>query len=139
MLGIQVLWTIIKIVIMIAFTLNVAAILTWADRRMSAMIQDRVGPNRAVIKIFGKEIRLAGLLHPAADGVKFFTKEDFLPPKADKLLFAIAPVLALLVAIPFTDTICPNAIVRTVVKDGQSATWWPAVARYGVCGMDKGV
>jgi NADH-quinone oxidoreductase subunit H len=112
MLGIQVLWTIIKIVIMIAFTLNVAAILTWADRRQSAMIQDRIGPNRAVIKVFGKEIRLLGLLHPAADGVKFFFKEDFLPPKADKLLFAIAPmlcvfaVLAVATTIPFGDTVC---------------------------------
>jgi NADH-quinone oxidoreductase subunit H len=141
----QVIATLLKVLVMIGFTMNMAAILTWMDRRQGAVIQDRIGPNRAVIKIFGKEIRLAGLLHPAADGVKFFTKEDFMPPKADKLLFAIAPILAvgavvaLLVAIPFTDTICPNQIMRTVVKDGQSATWWPAVARYGVCGTDHGV
>ena len=80
---------------MVGFVLNLAAILTWADRRQSAMIQDRIGPNRAVIKIFGKEFRLAGLLHPAADGLKFFTKEDFMPPKADKLLFMLAPILAM--------------------------------------------
>ena len=42
--------------IMVMFVLNLAAILTWADRRQSAMIQDRIGPNRAVIKIFGKRV-----------------------------------------------------------------------------------
>ena len=91
----QLVWTIIKILIMVGFVLNLAAILTWADRRQSSMIQDRIGPNRAVIKVFGKEFRLAGLLHPAADGLKFFTKEDFMPPKADKLLFMLAPILAM--------------------------------------------
>src|ERR1700748_3773266 len=107
----QLVWTIIKIAIMVGFVLNLAAILTWADRRQSSMIQDRIGPNRAVVKIFGKEFRLAGLLHPAADGLKFFTKEDFMPPKADKLLFTLAPILAmipvltLLAVIPFGDTI----------------------------------
>ena len=50
----QLVWTIVKILIMVGFVLNLAAILTWADRRQSSMIQDRIGPNRAVIKIFGK-------------------------------------------------------------------------------------
>src|SRR5580658_10866944 len=106
------LFAIIKILIMVMFVLNVAAILTWADRRQSSMIQDRIGPNRAVIKLFGKELRLAGLLHPLADGLKFFTKEDFMPPNADKLLFAIAPIMAmgmvftLVATIPFGDTVC---------------------------------
>ena len=65
-----ILFTIPKIMIMVGFLLNVGGILTWVDRRQSAMIQDRVGPNRAVIKIGKLELRLAGLLHPAADGVK---------------------------------------------------------------------
>ncbi len=56
------------------------------------MIQDRIGPNRAVLKIFGKvELRFCGLLHTAADGLKLFFKEDFIPPNADKLLFGLAP------------------------------------------------
>src|SRR5579883_2675741 len=93
-------WTVVKILIMVMFVLNLAAILTWADRRQSSMIQDRIGPNRAVVRIFGKEFRLAGLLHPAADGLKFFTKEDFMPPRADRLLFMMAPILA--VATGFT-------------------------------------
>jgi NADH-quinone oxidoreductase subunit G len=53
------LWDVVKILVMVGFVLNLAAILTWADRRQSSMIQDRIGPNRAVIKIFGKEIRVA--------------------------------------------------------------------------------
>jgi len=91
----QLVWTVIKILVMVGFVLNMAAILTWADRRQSSMIQDRIGPNRAVIKVFGKEFRLAGLLHPLADAVKFFTKEDFMPPKADRLLFMLAPIMAM--------------------------------------------
>src|SRR5580704_17411906 len=108
----QVVWALVKILGMVMFVLNLAAILTWADRRQSSMIQDRIGPTRAVIKIFGKEFRLLGLLHPAADGLKFFTKEDFMPPKADKLLFMLAPILAmgmvftLVGTIPFGDTVC---------------------------------
>src|SRR5947209_16188104 len=101
---------IVKVLIMVGFVLNLAAILTWADRRQSSMIQDRIGPNRAVVKVFGKEFRLAGLLHPAADGLKFFTKEDFMPPNADKLLFILAPIMAMAMVftlvgtIPFGDT-----------------------------------
>jgi NADH-quinone oxidoreductase subunit H len=108
----QLVWTLIKIAVMVGFAFNVAGLLTWYDRRGGALMQDRIGPNRAVIKIFGFELRLAGLLHPAADGVKFFFKEDFMPPKADKLLFSLAPmlamipVIALLAVIPFGDTLC---------------------------------
>jgi NADH-quinone oxidoreductase subunit H len=110
----QVLWTLIKILVMVGFLFNVGAVLTWVDRRQSAMIQDRIGPNRAVIRIFGRELRLFGLLHTAADGVKFFFKEDFVPPRADRLLFALAPmlamapVLAILAVIPFGDIIDPT-------------------------------
>src|SRR5580692_4986036 len=115
-----VLWTIVKILVMVGFVFTLGAVLTWVDRRQSAMIQDRIGPNRAVIKIFGREVRLFGLLHTAADGVKFFFKEDFMPPKADKLLFSLAPmlamgsVLALIAVIPFGDIIDPQALWRMV-------------------------
>ncbi len=134
----QLVWTIIKIAIMVGFVLNLAAILTWADRRQSSMIQDRIGPNRAVVKIFGKEFRLAGLLHPAADGLKFFTKEDFMPPKADKLLFTLAPILAmgmvftLVGTIPFGDSVCLHEFRVQLPNIFQG----PAVPRWGVCSAD---
>jgi len=150
----SVVWTAVKILVMVGFVVNIGAIITWYDRRGGAMMQDRVGPNRAGVTIFGKNIRIAGLLHTAADGLKFFTKEDFMPPKADKLLFSLAPmlalfpVLALTAVIPFGETIVPESIIRTICKNdaGQiqqmvngactagfhSETVWPAVQRHGV-------
>jgi NADH-quinone oxidoreductase subunit H len=131
-------WTFVKILIMVGFLLNLAGVLTWLDRRQSAMIQDRIGPNRAVIKIFGIEIRLAGLLHTAADGIKFFTKEDFMPPRADGLLFMLAPILsmgavfALLTVIPFGDTICP----RQFLPNWPNIFTGVAVPAQGVCSAD---
>src|SRR5215831_10989346 len=136
----QLVWTFIKILIMVGFVLNLAAILTWADRRQSAMIQDRIGPNRAVIKIFGKEFRLAGLLHPAADGVKFFFKEDFMPPRADRLLFSIAPILAvaavvaLVAVIPMADTVIPWKLWPNFPHIVGNT--FPYVPRYGVTPAD---
>ncbi len=116
----MILWTVLKILVMVGFLFNVGGLLTWVDRRLSSMIQDRVGPNRAGLKIGKFELRVAGLLHTAADGVKFFFKEDFMPPKADKLLFSLAPilamvpVLALTAVIPFGDTISPHQLWRHV-------------------------
>ncbi len=137
MSGTQLIWALIKIAVMVGFVVNIAAILTWLDRRQGAMMQDRVGPNRAVIKIFGREIRLIGLLHPLADGVKFFTKEFYQPPRADKLLFSLAPILsmmpvmALVAVVPFGDTLCLREIQRTA---GDGGWVWPVVPRFGLCG-----
>src|SRR5271154_6051829 len=120
MTGMQLLWTAIKILVMVGFVANIGALLTWYDRRGGAMMQDRIGPNRASLKIFGFELRIAGLLHTAADGVKFFTKEDFMPPKADKLLFSLAPMLAmipvlvLLAVIPFGDPVSTDLLWKHI-------------------------
>ncbi len=149
MTGMQLLWALVKIFVMVFFVLNLAAILTWADRRQSSMIQDRIGPNRAVLKIFGREFRLAGLLHPAADGLKFFTKEDFMPPNADRLLFMLAPMMAmamvftLVATIPFGDTVCPKAFhvfgdfwkIHADTRPGHQG-WFDWAPRYGSCGAD---
>jgi NADH-quinone oxidoreductase subunit H len=150
----QLLWTVIKILVMVGFVVNIGALLTWYDRRGGAMMQDRIGPNRAGLKIGKFELRIAGLLHTAADGLKFFTKKDFMPPKADKLLFSLAPILAffpviaLTAVIPFGETLVPERIVGTICKNdaGQFAamvkdacaagfkavTVWPAVPRHGI-------
>ena len=93
--------------IALLFSLPLAGLLTWAERRQSSMMQDRRGPNRANIGSF----RLWGILHFVADAIKMVFKEDFVPGGAHKKLFGLAPVLALapvLVAfaiIPFGPTI----------------------------------
>src|SRR5438552_3163555 len=88
-------FAILKILIVVGFVVNVAGLLTWAERRQSAMMQDRFGPNRADMTLFGRKFRLAGLLHVVADALKMFFKEDFVPPNADKVLHALAPILSL--------------------------------------------
>ncbi|MDB4986402.1 MAG: NADH-ubiquinone oxidoreductase chain [Myxococcaceae bacterium] len=91
--------TILKIAFILIIILTFAPVLIWAERRQSAMIQDRIGPTRADIKIFGKSITLLGLLHPLADALKFVWKEDFVPPRADKLMHSLAPIIALVPSI----------------------------------------
>jgi NADH-quinone oxidoreductase subunit H len=90
---------VLKILFVVIIILTFAPVLIWAERRQSAMIHDRIGPTRAGVKLFGKNITLLGLLHPLADALKFVWKEDFIPPKADKLLHSLAPIIALVPAI----------------------------------------
>lgn len=87
--------------------LNLAGLHTWLERKQSAVMQDRIGANRA--SIFG--LRLFGLFHPLADAVKMFTKEDLVPAGADKVLHTLAPFFSVFFAlvafagIPFGDHI----------------------------------
>src|ERR1700690_2153017 len=75
------------------------AYMTYAERRVVALMQVRIGPNR---------VGPFGLLQPLADGIKLVFKEDTVPGQADKPIFALAPMLSLIIAliafavIPFT-------------------------------------
>ncbi|MCB0533751.1 MAG: NADH-quinone oxidoreductase subunit NuoH [Lewinellaceae bacterium] len=79
----------ILVLVLFAITLTVAAYATFGERKVAAFIQDRVGPNRA---------GPLGLLQPLADGVKFFTKEDFMPNAAERWLYILAPGAFMFVA-----------------------------------------
>jgi NADH-quinone oxidoreductase subunit H len=78
---------------------NLAGLCTWVERKLSSMIQDRIGPNRANVRLFGTNITAIGLLHPIADAVKMFMKEDFVPAGANRVLHTLAPMICLF--IPF--------------------------------------
>jgi NADH-quinone oxidoreductase subunit H len=97
-----------SVALILGFLMTLAGILTWMERRQSAMMQDRIGPTRANLGRF----RAWGLLHFVADALKMIFKEDFVPPQANKLLYALAPLLALapiLIAvaiIPFGAPLC---------------------------------
>ena len=68
----------IKAGVVLFALLNLAALLTWAERKQSAFMQDRIGPNRANVG----NITAVGLLHIMADGIKMIAKEDFIPEGA---------------------------------------------------------
>jgi NADH-quinone oxidoreductase subunit H len=107
----------IKILFMVlGFAMPLASILTWMERRQSAMMQDRLGPNRANIGPF----RAWGITHFLADALKFMAKEDFVPPKAHKFLFMWAPIMAMAPAlivsaiIPFGSPLCWGQLTQTL-------------------------
>jgi len=104
---IDVLIILIKIVLALVWFLLLTLYLTWAERKESAVMQDRVGANRA--SIFG--LRLIGLFQPFADAIKMIFKEDFVPAFSRKFLHTIAPFLSFffvavtISGIPFADAI----------------------------------
>src|SRR6476646_1820569 len=89
-----------------------ASILTWMERKQSAMMQDRLGPNRAAIG----GIRAWGIFHFVADAVKMIMKEDFVPAKANKILFTIAPLMAIIpvfvtfAIVPYGGDVCSQQL-----------------------------
>ena len=195
--------SLVKVVVILLITVGAfAPVLIWAERRQSAMIQDRLGPSRAAIVLpssaltwierarlpmwrlaavsgivaivalivlsfvalrgsnplpistasltatfvgFGLasvllrvgygvhgmivrnegRIMLIGLLHPLADALKFVFKEDFVPPKADKLLFSAGPIIALIPAIaafaviPFASTLHWDYLNQVLPRTGE--------------------
>src|SRR5438128_2219823 len=96
--------------LVLLMVLNLGGLLLWVERKGSAVLQDRIGANRAAI--FGKLPFNLGIVNTlVADPIKLFTKEDFIPPGADKLLHTLAPIIALVpvlvtfIAIPFGDVL----------------------------------
>ncbi len=82
--------SLIKIGITLFWVLNLAAVLTWVERKQSAVMQDRIGANRANIGPF----RMIGLFQILADSLKMLLKEDWVPPGGNKFLHTIAPMIS---------------------------------------------
>jgi len=95
--------------LLVAFggVLAIVPLLVFLERKICALIQDRMGPNR--VGLFGPDSPLevlgiktgekrflGGLLQPLADAIKLFSKEDIIPPHVEKYLFEFAPLFALL-------------------------------------------
>jgi len=87
----------ILIVVVIMASLVIAMYTTYAERKVAAIIQDRLGPNRA---------GPFGLLQPVADGVKLFMKEEIIPLTSSKMLFILGPSLAMITAM-LTSAVIP--------------------------------
>ncbi|ESU24414.1 NADH dehydrogenase I, H subunit [Flavobacterium enshiense DK69] len=87
----------IFIVAIFAITMIMAMYSTWAERKVAAWLQDRIGPNRA---------GPLGLLQPLADGLKLFSKEEFIPETRNKILFLAGPAISMSVAL-MTSAVIP--------------------------------
>jgi NADH-quinone oxidoreductase subunit H len=90
----------VEVVIKALFILAVvigafAPILTWVERKQSAVMQDRIGANRADVA----GIRILGLFHPVADVIKLMTKEDVVPQGANRVMHLMAPMIAAVPAV----------------------------------------
>lgn len=85
------------IVSVFAITMIMAMYSTWAERKVAAFLQDRVGPNRA---------GWGGLLQPLADGMKLFAKEEFFPNTPNRFLFVVGPAIAMSTAL-MTSAVIP--------------------------------
>ncbi len=126
-------------VVVIFGVLNLAGLHTWIERKQSAIIQDRIGANRA--DIFGW--RLLGLFHPLADAIKMFTKEDVVPAGANKVLHTLAPffsvsfALVAFAAIPFGDRLIlgDRVIELQVAKLDVALLYVFAMLSLGVYGV----
>lgn len=102
--------TLIKIGVTLFWVLNLAALLTWVERKQSAVMQDRIGANRANIGPF----RILGLFQIAADSLKMLVKEDWVPPGGNRFLHMAAPAVSIFfplmsfAVIPIADSVTVN-------------------------------
>lgn len=133
------------VVILATFVLIVDILLVWIERKMVARFQDRFGPNR---------VGPFGIIQPIADVIKLLIKEDILPIGADKLIFNLAPILALATVlllwavVPFAPTVIGadiNVAVLYVVAIGSIGTLgiimagWASNNKYAMLGAFRTV
>jgi NADH-quinone oxidoreductase subunit H len=123
--------TLIKLAVTLGILLNVVPVMVWVERRGSALIQDRLGPNR---------LGPLGLFQALADVLKFMFKEDVTPAAVDRPLYLMAPVLGVLPAlttfavIPFgPDVAWRGHLFQMVVAPAQTGVLlFLALASLGV-------
>ncbi len=121
----EVLQALIRAALIVVPILALVPGLIWWERRLLSWMQDRIGPNRVATFTFskkfpiaflrGKKLKMFGLLQPIADGVKLFFKEDITPASIDKVIYFIAPALALF----------PAFAIGATMPWGPDTTWTP--------------
>jgi NADH-quinone oxidoreductase subunit H len=114
----------------IIFLMGLATVFTWVERKQSAVMSDRIGANRAYVRLPFTQIKLVwmGLFHGLADGAKMLLKENFTPNTYDRLCYNLAPwlvavpVLLVFAVVPFGGSVSPGHLF--------SAEWFPGLAAY---------
>jgi len=110
--------TLVYIAYALAVLLTFGAVLTWVERKQAALMSDRIGANRAYLRIPFTQVKLIwlGLFHGMADGLKLLLKEDFKPVTYDKLAYVLGPwvvfvpVMLVFAVIPFGGMLDPGRL-----------------------------
>ncbi len=110
----------IKIALFFGVMLTAVAYMTWVERRVSAWIQDRRGPNR---------VGPFGLLQPLADGIKFMFKEAIVPPHVHRGIYLLAPVIIFV----------PAMVTFSVVPFGPTVEIFGQAVRMQIAEVDSGI
>jgi NADH-quinone oxidoreductase subunit H len=114
----------------VGMLMTFGTILTWVERKQAAVMSDRIGANRAYVRIPFTQFKLIwfGLFHGLADGLKMLVKEDFKPRTYDAIAYAVAPwvvftpVLLVFAVIPFGGLLDPGRLVPSLAGwfDGRT-------------------
>jgi len=118
----------LTVFVLLIVVLSIAGMLTWVERRLLGLWQDRYGPNR---------VGPFGLLQVLADAIKLFTKEDWIPPYADKVVFVLAPAVIML-AVLMSFTVIPFASDIGVVDLNIGLLFFLGMSSMGVYGIVLG-
>lgn len=149
----------IRVVFLLLPLLMLVPGMIWWERRLLSWMQDRIGPNRVATYTFGekaemwvpggkirwtwpkrlqgKKLKLAGLLQPIADGVKLFLKEDITPTSIDRVIYFVAPAVALFPAFAIAATLPwgPNPLLTPVADVNIGILYVLAISSLGVYGV----
>ena len=144
------LFSAVKIVVVFAVVMGFVSYSVLAERKISAWIQDRVGPNRTAppwveyVPVLGPFLTRMGVFQPLADGLKFILKEDFTPNYVRTVYFWLAPAIAVIPAlmtlavIPFGSTL-GNPANRMVIADLNVGILYSfGIVSLGVYGIEIG-
>ncbi len=130
---------IIKALFVLFFGLSMVPLLVWLERKVSALMQDRIGPNRAAIGF----VRLGGLIHLIADSLKMLSKEPLIPRHVHFFHYMLAPIIIAAVAlvilpiVPFADVlkIGGREIPMQVLTIDAGLLWYFAMTSLMVYGV----
>lgn len=135
----------VKIAVVFGIVMFFVAYAVLVERKVSAFIQDRVGPNRTVppfidaIPVLGRFLKRLGIFQPMADGLKFLLKEDFTPDYVRKIYFWLAPAITAIPAfltlavIPFGSNLGAQKMVIADLNVGVLYTF--GIVSLGVYGI----
>ena len=133
------------VVYVLSFLLGLATVFTWVERKQSAIMADRIGANRAYLRIPFTQVKLVawGLFHGMADGLKMILKENFTPKTYDRFCYNLAPwltavpVLLVFAVVPFGGEVTP---ARLFAPDSAAAAFFGERSyRLQIANLDAGV